>query len=85
MGRPLDGELIAKYAEEFARYPVLKARGFSMLVNMSGKLFINKKPSRKDVDANTEVEKKTYSEVFISQWIIVQSTVPFFWTVAEGG
>ena len=54
MGRPLCSGLIKQYADSFNKFPVLKTRGFSILVNTSGKLFLNKKPSLKDVDANTE-------------------------------
>ena len=55
MGKPLDAKLINAYAEGFRKIPVLKTRGFSLLVNTSGKLFVNSRPSLKDVDANTEV------------------------------
>ena len=54
MGRPLNSGLIAAYAASFNKYPILKSRGFSILVNTSGKLFTSTKPSLKDVDANTE-------------------------------
>ena len=55
MGKPLDAKLITAYAESFRNIPVLKTRGFSLLINTSGKLFVNSRPSLKDVDANTEV------------------------------
>ena len=83
MGRPLDGQLINKYAAEFARHPVLKSRGFSLLVNMSGKLFVNKRPSRRDVDANTEVEKKNkrthISETYVQPTNFFCSVVHAAW------
>ena len=63
MGRPLDADLIKRFAAEFAKFPILKTRGFSMLVNMSGKLFTAKCPSRKDVDANLEVGYEIYTIV----------------------
>jgi len=55
MGKPLDAKLVSANAEGFRKFPVLKTRGFSILVNTSGKLFVNSRPSQKDVDANLEV------------------------------
>ena len=54
MGRPLDAGLIASYADSFNKFPILKTRGFSIVVNTSGKVFTTSKPTLKDIDANTE-------------------------------
>ena len=43
-----------KFTKGFGDFPVLKERGFSILINVSGKLYLNKKLSLKDVDANVE-------------------------------
>lgn len=55
MGKPLNAWLVAAYANGFAKFPVLLTRGFSLLVNTSGKLYESRLPSRKDVDNNVEV------------------------------
>jgi len=56
MGRPLDQRTVRAYADSFKKFPCLKTRGFSVLMNVSGKLFKSSKPSLKDVDGNTEVD-----------------------------
>lgn len=55
MGRPIDQRTVRAYADSFKKFPCLKTRGFSVLMNVSGRLFKSSKPSLKDVDANTEV------------------------------
>ena len=55
MGRPLDPALISAYAESFGKHDVLKQRGVSVLIDISGKLFKASKPSLHDVEGNTEV------------------------------
>ena len=72
MGRPLDTGLIAAYAASFNKFPILKTRGFSILVNTSGKLFTTTKPSLKDVDANTEDRSV---KICVSVWICLVGTV----------
>lgn len=67
MVNSLDGEIIAKYTEEFAKQPELKTAawlqtflvlslsqvGFGFLVNASGKLYTKRFPNLQDVNANT--------------------------------
>jgi len=54
MGKPLDRRLVAAYAQAFGQHEVLGARGFSVLMNISGNLFKSSMPTLKDVEGNTE-------------------------------
>ena len=40
MGRPIDQRTVRAYADSFKKFPCLKTRGFSVLMNVSGKLFM---------------------------------------------
>ena len=54
MPKPLDAAMVKAFATGFAQFPVLKERGFSILINVSSKLYVQKKLSLKDVDGNLE-------------------------------
>ena len=56
MGKPLNKRLVAAYADAFKQFPVLRERGFSILLDSSSKLFKKNRPSLKDVEANTEAQ-----------------------------
>lgn len=54
MGRPIDQRLVMAYSASFKKVPILRERGFSVLVNASGQLFKKAMPTLKDVEGNTE-------------------------------
>ena len=51
--KPCPG-LIQGYLDQFGRFPELRQRGFSFLIDCSGRLFTAKKPSLKDIEGNIE-------------------------------
>ena len=54
MGRPIDQRLVMAYSGSFKKVSILRERGFSVLVNVSGQLFKKSMPTLKDVEGNTE-------------------------------
>ena len=54
MGRPIDQRLVMAYSGSFKKVSILRERGFSVLVNVSGHLFKKSIPTLKDVEGNTE-------------------------------
>ena len=54
MGKPIPRRLVEGYAKSFANFPVLKKRGFSIILDISGTVHVKTKPLLKDVDGNLE-------------------------------
>ena len=75
MGRPIDQRMVMAYSASFKKVPILRERGFAVLVKVSGQLFKKAMPTLKDVEGNTEAwatpkypPKKIYIHIFKYIW-----------------
>ena len=80
--KPCPG-LIQGYLDQFGRFPELRQRGFSFLIDCSGRLFTAKKPSLKDVEGNIEAAEtvgkiSVYCHAFKNHVVDIQTILgPF--------
>ena len=93
--KPCPG-LIQGYLDQFGRFPELRQRGFSFLIDCSGRLFTAKKPSLKDVEGNIEAAEtvgkiSVYCHAFKNHVVDLQTILgpfsPWIWgpeTVEKG-
>ena len=93
--KPCPG-LIQGYLDQFGRFPELRQRGFSFLIDCSGRLFTAKKPSLKDIEGNIEAAEtvgkiSVYCHAFKNHVVDLQTILgpfsPWIWgpeTVEKG-
>ena len=73
--KPCCPDTIQRFLDQFNRFPELKHRGFSFLLDCSGRLYKSKKPSLKDIEGNIEA-----AVIF---WNNLRKCSPFFFSKAS--